>query len=68
MKMADKFQANATASDQICFTGESDCPTFNGHFLKPDICTNCMKDLAKHTRGSVKSEESVLKVRILNVR
>jgi len=50
-----------SAIDQICFTNESPCIHFMGHFLKPDICTQCMKELAKHSREAVKNEECVLK-------
>lgn len=53
---------NNSVYDQVCFSGDSSCSQFKGHFLKPDICTSCMKELAKHARESIPDEESILKV------
>ena len=60
-KMA-KDGSSASAYDQICFSGESNCQLFRAHFLKPDMCTSCMKEIGKHTRDAVESEGIVLRV------
>ena len=57
-----EMEIKASISDQICFTGDSSCPNFTGHFLKPNMCTNCMKEISKHAREAIKNEECVLKV------
>ena len=49
--------------DQVCFTGESLCQSFAGHTLKANMCTGCMKDVAKHKKESV-TEEELIKVRM----
>ena len=49
--------------DQVCFTGESLCQSFAGHTLKANMCTRCMKDVAKHKKETV-TEDELVKVRI----
>ena len=45
--------------DQVCFTGESLCQSFAGHTLKANMCTGCMKDVAKHKKEVVTPEELI---------
>ena len=54
-------KGEASPFDQLCFTGESSCSLFRPHFLKPNMCTSCMKEISKHTKEAVPSEECVLK-------
>lgn len=49
----------AANGDQICFSGEANCNKFVGHMLKANICTNCMKDISKHSKDTVDSEDIV---------
>ena len=62
--MAGK-ESEASPFDQLCFTGESSCNLFRPHFLKPNMCTSCMKEISKHTKEAVPSEEFVLKASII---
>ena len=50
-----------SALNQICFTDETNCVKFSGHKLKPNMCINCMKDIAKHNEKTV-NEEDLMKV------
>lgn len=43
--------------DHVCFTGDSLCESFRGHTMKANMCTRCMKDVAKHKKENVTPEE-----------
>lgn len=48
-----------SAFNQICFTDEANCLSFVGHMLKANMCTSCMKDIAKHNAETVKEEDLI---------
>jgi len=45
--------------DQVCFTGDALCESFSGHMLKANMCSKCMKDVAKHHKEAVREDELV---------
>jgi len=49
----------ATPINQICFTNEANCNKFKGHMLKPNMCTNCLKDVSKHNAETVSKEDLI---------
>lgn len=44
---------------QVVLEGTSKCVLFEPHWLKPDICLHCKKNLLKHTREAVSKEEYI---------
>lgn len=46
---------------QIHFSGQTDCPSFQPHFLKPNFCTSCSKLIDKHTEEAVHSDSAIIK-------
>jgi len=47
---------------QAHLTGEASCPEFRPHFLKPNICTDCLKLITKHSAASIRNDQMLLKV------
>eukprot|EP00054_Salpingoeca_dolichothecata_P034399 m.269332 g.269332 ORF g.269332 m.269332 type:complete len:135 (-) comp41646_c0_seq1:70-474(-) len=45
--------------DQLEFSGAVACETFQPHFLKPNFCTECNKEISKHRREAVSPEQAV---------